>query len=155
MGGRRPIPTLQAHQKPQFVRVVSPAVAHEVEKMMVAVVDYGTGTSAQIPGVTVAGKTGTAELTDTAAPGQSTPQNTDAWFVGYAPVGHPKVVAGRAVPQPGCRRRGGRAPGARRDRRGAGRRGLRVARGYESAGTAACVAAGDRAPAWRMGELQP
>jgi cell division protein FtsI/penicillin-binding protein 2 len=102
MGGRRPIPTLQAHQKPQFVRVISPAVAHEVEKMMVAVVDFGTGTSAQIPGVTVAGKTGTAELTNTAAPGQSTPQNTDAWFVGYAPVGHPKVVAGALFPNQGA-----------------------------------------------------
>jgi peptidoglycan glycosyltransferase len=102
MGGRRPIPTLQAHQKPQFVRVISPTVAHEVERMMVAVVDYGTGTAAAIPGVTVAGKTGTAELTNTAAPGQSTPQNTDAWFVGYAPVGHPKVVAGALFPNQGA-----------------------------------------------------
>jgi penicillin-binding protein A len=102
MGGRRPIPTLEAHQKPQFVRVISPAVAHDVEKMMVAVVQFGTGTAAQIPGVTVAGKTGTAELTNTAAPGQSTPQNTDAWFVGYAPVGHPKVVAGALFPNQGA-----------------------------------------------------
>jgi peptidoglycan glycosyltransferase len=102
MGGRRPIPTLLAHQRPRFVRVTSPKVAHEVQQMMVGVVDFGTGTAAQIPGVVVAGKTGTAELTNTAAPANSTPQNTDAWFVGFAPVGHPKVVAGALFPNQGA-----------------------------------------------------
>jgi cell division protein FtsI/penicillin-binding protein 2 len=52
--------------------------------------------------VVVAGKTGTAELTNTSAPGNSSPQNTDAWFVGYAPVGHPKVVAGALFPNQGA-----------------------------------------------------
>ncbi|HEY3728366.1 MAG TPA: penicillin-binding transpeptidase domain-containing protein [Solirubrobacteraceae bacterium] len=102
MGGRRPIPTLLAHQPPRFVRVTSPRVAHEVQQMMIAVVDFGTGTAAQIPGVVVAGKTGTAELTNTSSPQNSTPQNTDAWFVGYAPVGHPKVVAGALFPNQGA-----------------------------------------------------
>jgi peptidoglycan glycosyltransferase len=101
MSGRRPIPTLLAHQRPRFVRVTSPRVAHEVQQMMVAVVAFGTGTSAQIPGVTVAGKTGTAELRDTATPGNSTAQNTDAWFVGYAPVGHPRYVVGALFPNQG------------------------------------------------------
>jgi peptidoglycan glycosyltransferase len=106
MGGRRPIPTLLAHQRPRFVRVTSPKVAHEVQQMMVAVVQFGTGTSAQIPGVEVAGKTGTAELKDTATtadnPDASSPKNTDAWFVGYAPVGHPRVVAGALFPNQGA-----------------------------------------------------
>jgi peptidoglycan glycosyltransferase len=102
MGGRRPIPTLLAHQRPRFVRVISPRVAHEVQKMMVAVVQFGTGVSAQIPGVTVAGKTGTAELKNTTVPGQSGAQNTDAWFVGYAPVGHPRYVAGALFPNQGA-----------------------------------------------------
>ena len=51
----------------------------------------------------MAGKTGTAELTDTTtpstnpnAPPPSSPQNTDAWFVGYGPVGKPRIVV--AVP---------------------------------------------------------
>jgi cell division protein FtsI/penicillin-binding protein 2 len=104
MGGRRPIPTLLAHQKPRFVRVISPQVAHEVEQMMIAVVQSGTGTAAQIPGVVVAGKTGTAELTDTASttnPNAGSPQNTDAWFVAYAPVGHPRFVAGALYPNQG------------------------------------------------------
>jgi penicillin-binding protein A len=106
MGGRRPIPTLLAHQRPRFVRVASPRVAREVQQMMIAVVQYGTGTSAQIPGVVVAGKTGTAELKDTSTnsgdPNASSPQNTDAWFVGYAPVGHPKVVVGALFPNQGA-----------------------------------------------------
>jgi transpeptidase family protein/penicillin-binding protein len=101
MGGKRPIPTLAAGQKPQFVRVTTPRVAHEVQQMMIAVVDEGTGTSAAIPGVVVAGKTGTAELTDTTAPGADTAQNTDAWFVGYAPVPHPKYVVGALFPNQG------------------------------------------------------
>jgi cell division protein FtsI/penicillin-binding protein 2 len=104
MGGRRPIPTLLAHQKPRFVRVISPQVAHEVQQMMIAVVQSGTGTAAQIPGVVVAGKTGTAELTDTASttnPNAGSPHNTDAWFVAYAPAGHPRFVAGALYPNQG------------------------------------------------------
>jgi penicillin-binding protein A len=107
MGGRRPIPTLLAHQRPRFVRVTPARVAHQVQQMMVAVVEYGTGTSAQISGVQVAGKTGTAELKDTSTtnpdnPDANNPQNTDAWFVGYAPVGHPKVVVGALFPNQGA-----------------------------------------------------
>jgi cell division protein FtsI/penicillin-binding protein 2 len=112
MGGRRPIPTLQFNRPPKFVHVTSGHVAGEVQRMMVAVVQFGTGTSAAIPGVTVAGKTGTAELTNTAIPGQSSAQNTDAWFVGYAPVGTPKIVVGALFPNQGA---GGQtaAPAAR------------------------------------------
>lgn len=104
MGGRRPIPTLQAHQRPHFVHVTSRHVAGEVQQMMVAVVQFGTGVDAAIPGVTVAGKTGTAELVDTASnnPNASSPKNTDSWFVGYAPVGHPKIVVGALFPQAGA-----------------------------------------------------
>jgi peptidoglycan glycosyltransferase len=111
MGGRRPIPTLLAGARPRFVAVTTPQVAREVQRMMEAVVSFGTGTAAQIPGVTVAGKTGTAELVDTAppvAPGQaepnaaSSPKNTDAWFVGYAPAGHPLVAAGAMFPNQGA-----------------------------------------------------
>ena len=112
MGGRRPIPTLLAHARPSFVHVTSPAVASEVEKMMIAVVQYGTGTAAQIPGVTVAGKTGTAELRDTSQGGG--PQDTDAWFVGYAPAGAPRIVVGALFPVEWCGRRDRGAGGARR-----------------------------------------
>jgi cell division protein FtsI/penicillin-binding protein 2 len=102
MGGRRPIPTLLAGQPPRFVNVTSRRVAGLVQRMMVAVVEFGTGTSAQIPGVTVAGKTGTAELRNTTAPGAGGPENTDAWFVGYAPVGAPRIVVGALFPNQGA-----------------------------------------------------
>jgi peptidoglycan glycosyltransferase len=108
MGGRRPIPTLLAGQPPRFVTVTTPKVADEVQRMMVAVVAYGTGTAASIPGITVAGKTGTAELVNTtqtgAAPNAAanSSRNTDAWFVGYAPVGQPRIVAGALFPNQGA-----------------------------------------------------
>jgi cell division protein FtsI/penicillin-binding protein 2 len=105
MGGRRPIPTLIAHQIPHFVRVTSAHVAHLVQQMMIAVVEFGTGTAAQITGVKVAGKTGTAELKNTSNPNDpnaSSPQNTDAWFVGYAPVGKPRIVVGALFPNQGA-----------------------------------------------------
>jgi hypothetical protein len=106
MGGRRPIPTLQAHRPPRFVHVTSRHVAGLLQRLMVAVVQFGTGTAAAIPGVTVAGKTGTAELGNTTtATGASVPnadQLTDAWFVGYAPVGAPRIVAGALFPNQGA-----------------------------------------------------
>ncbi len=104
MAGRRPLPTLRAHQRPRFVHVTSPGVSNLVQRMMVAVVQFGTGTAAQIPGVEVAGKTGTAELVDTANPSNpsaNAPQNTDAWFVGYAPVGAPRIAVGALFPNAG------------------------------------------------------
>jgi cell division protein FtsI/penicillin-binding protein 2 len=105
MGGRRPLPTLQAHQPARFVHVTSRRIARQVQKLMVAVVEFGTGVSAQIPGVHVAGKTGTAELKDTNDPNDpnaNSPQNTDSWFVGYAPVGKPRVVVGALFPAQGA-----------------------------------------------------
>jgi cell division protein FtsI/penicillin-binding protein 2 len=109
MAGKRPIPTLTAHEKPKFVHVTSRHIASLVQKMMIAVVEYGTGVSAQIPGVVVAGKTGTAELRNTTQPSNSpnapppnSPQNTDAWFVGYAPVGAPRIVVGALFPEQGA-----------------------------------------------------
>jgi penicillin-binding protein A len=65
-------------------RAVRPGVAAELTRMMQAVVTRGTGTAAQIPGVSVAGKTGTAEN----QPGQP----THAWFIGFAPAQNPQVA---------------------------------------------------------------
>jgi penicillin-binding protein A len=79
-------------------RVTSPEIAKAVERLMLGVVEFGTGTLAQVEGVEVAGKTGTAELDDTrgddpeAALLDGDPSNTDAWFTSYAPAGKPRIV---------------------------------------------------------------
>jgi peptidoglycan glycosyltransferase len=98
--GRRPIPTMLAGARPRLMHVTSAKVAGEVQGMMEAVVSEGTGTAAQIPGITVAGKTGTAELKDTAGK-KNEAKATDAWFVAYAPVGDPKVVVAALFPNQG------------------------------------------------------
>jgi cell division protein FtsI/penicillin-binding protein 2 len=97
-GGVRAVPTLRLGQaRPAPVRVTARRIARTLERLMVQVVAYGTGTAAALPGVKVAGKTGTAELEDTRGPNADTerdPNNTDAWFTAYAPVGRPKIAVG-------------------------------------------------------------
>jgi penicillin-binding protein A len=110
MRGRRPLPTLLAGAPPRFVAVTSPRVASLVARMMVAVVSAGTGTAAQIPGVSVAGKTGTAQVRapsstpdSGSSAGASAPgSDSDAWFVGYAPAEAPRIVVGALFPGQGA-----------------------------------------------------
>jgi peptidoglycan glycosyltransferase len=65
-------------------RPVTGQVAGELTQMMTSVVTDGTGKKARIPGIQVAGKTGTA---------QTDPENNDnSWFVGFAPADHPKIA---------------------------------------------------------------
>jgi penicillin-binding protein A len=64
-------------------RPISDTTARQLTQMMIKVVESGTGTAAQIPGVTVAGKTGTAETTS---------GNPHAWFVCFAPAENPRIV---------------------------------------------------------------
>ena len=68
----------------QLGRPIKPETAAALAKMMESVVTGGTGTAAQIPGVTVAGKTGTAET--------GVNHRNTTWFISFAPVDHPKVV---------------------------------------------------------------
>lgn len=65
-------------------RAMSPEAAGAINQMMVAVVERGTGRNARVDGVTVAGKTGTAQVD-----GQTAPH---AWFVGYAPAENPRFA---------------------------------------------------------------
>jgi peptidoglycan glycosyltransferase len=92
--GRRPRLTLSVGRDPgPPAPVTSPAVARTVGRMMLRAVRAGTGTAASIPGVAVAGKTGTAELEPTQG-GPELATDTDAWFAAYAPAGRPKVAVG-------------------------------------------------------------
>jgi peptidoglycan glycosyltransferase len=65
--------------------VMRPSTADAVRSMMEAVVNEGTGTSAQIPGVQVAGKTGTAET-------QIGTAINNVWFIAFAPAANPRVA---------------------------------------------------------------
>lgn len=94
-GGVRVEPTLLAGDRPIASRAISVRTANAMRTLMLAVVRNGTGTSAAISGVPVAGKTGTAELTDTtAADAAGNPANTDAWFVAFAPAYAPRLAIG-------------------------------------------------------------
>jgi penicillin-binding protein A len=115
-GGRRPALSFMADGPPQSAgRAISPSVARTVRHLMTEVVREGTGTSAAIPNVVVAGKTGTAELKSACTPstneeepheseesetsskegchgGESESSNTDAWFAAFAPAIHPRIA---------------------------------------------------------------
>jgi peptidoglycan glycosyltransferase len=62
----------------EYGRPISARVASELTQMMISVVERGTGTAAQIPGLTIAGKTGTAQH-------GTGSENPHAWFVCFAP----------------------------------------------------------------------
>ena len=66
----------------KFLQAVSKETASRVKDVLKGVVTDGTGTAAALPGVEVAGKTGTAEKEN----------GNDSWFVGMAPADNPRVV---------------------------------------------------------------
>jgi penicillin-binding protein A len=74
---------LQRYEPKPWVTAVPPTVAQQTRDMMVGVVAGGSGTRAQIPGVTVAGKTGTA---------QTGLGRSHVWFIAFAPAEAPRVA---------------------------------------------------------------
>jgi cell division protein FtsI/penicillin-binding protein 2 len=70
-------------------RVIQPAAAQAVTDMMISVVEEGSP-SARVPGYTVAGKTGTAQV---AIQGGYHPTATIHSFVGFVPAEDPAFVA--------------------------------------------------------------
>ena len=77
-------------------RVIDARTARTIRRLMVGVVERGTGTKAALGPGEVAGKTGTAELESTTGPTADTSGNksshTDAWFTCFAPAKHPRIV---------------------------------------------------------------
>lgn len=92
MVAQRQAPNLDViytHEKEQLSRPLSGENAQKVQQMMETVVENGTGTNAQIDGVTVGGKTGTAQH------GLNNSEKPYAWFISYARTdsGSPVAVA--------------------------------------------------------------
>ncbi|MDX6730335.1 MAG: penicillin-binding protein [Baekduia sp.] len=82
--------TVQTIAPSRQATVMKPSTAAAVTDMMVAVVQNGTGTKAAIPGMQVAGKTGTAE-TEFGA------KINDVWFIGFAPADNPRIAVAVTV----------------------------------------------------------
>jgi peptidoglycan glycosyltransferase len=71
-------------------QVVKPETAEQLAQMMSRVVEEGTGTAAALAGITVAGKTGTAEV-------GANREFTQPWFIAFAPVENPRMAVAVTV----------------------------------------------------------
>lgn len=76
--------------------VMSGETADQLTEAMKDVVTAGTGTNAAIPGIEVAGKTGTAETPGNKACGGGSDEN-QAWFIGFAPADDPQIAIAASV----------------------------------------------------------
>jgi peptidoglycan glycosyltransferase len=87
------VDTLEKTEPEKMSEPLSAENAQILQSMMETVVQKGTGTTAQINGVTVGGKTGTAQH------GENNSKNPYAWFISYAKVGDSAPVAVAVVVQ--------------------------------------------------------
>ncbi len=78
--------TVKTIQPTLYSQVMKPSTASDLTQMMRKVVEEGTGTAVQLPGISIAGKTGTASI---GAPGSNLTQPS---FVAFAPVPDPRVA---------------------------------------------------------------
>ena len=72
-----------------WLTATSPDTAAQLTTLMESVVTGGTGTAVAIPGVKVAAKTGTAEVT---------PTLTNAWMIAFAPADNPTIAVAAVLP---------------------------------------------------------
>lgn len=84
-------------EEPFVDQELDPRVVDLVRQSLVAVVNepHGTGSKAQLDkslGITVAGKTGTAQVASLAREGTGEQFRDNAWFAGYAPAEDPRIV---------------------------------------------------------------
>jgi penicillin-binding protein A len=82
--------TVDRIQPREMSQVMSSEAAGEVADMMGKVVEEGTGTAAALGGISVGGKTGTAEVDRPCGPNQ-------VWFIAFAPRHDPKVAIAATV----------------------------------------------------------
>jgi penicillin-binding protein 2A len=75
-----PTGNIVAEHKKKSTNVISKKVANEVTSLLLGVVESGTGKGTQVPGMQIAGKTGSTQL-----PYEDIDGTKDQWFVGYTP----------------------------------------------------------------------
>jgi cell division protein FtsI (penicillin-binding protein 3) len=96
-----------AKKEPEVARqVIKPEVANTMRDILVRVVDEGTGRRAQIDGVKVGGKTGTAQKVLEGGGGYSH-EDFISSFIGFAPAEDPKFIVGVVLDDPGPKYYGG------------------------------------------------
>jgi cell division protein FtsI (penicillin-binding protein 3) len=85
-------------EEPQGRRVISPQVSSEIREMLEGVLaPGGTASEVSVPGYTLAGKTGTAEVAEN---GEYSDTKYVASFIGFAPAQNPQLLAAVIVDQP-------------------------------------------------------
>lgn len=87
-------------------RVISYDTSYQMKQIMQGVVENGTGKKAQIPGFSVAGKTGTAQIPNPKSGGYYSDRYITS-FIGFAPVEDPEIVMVVMVEAPRKKTRGG------------------------------------------------
>jgi peptidoglycan glycosyltransferase len=88
--------TVETMDPSTYSEPISEETAEQLTTAMEGVVTEGTGTNAAIPGVAVAGKTGTAETPGNKACGGGEDEN-QAWFIGFAPADDPQIAIAVSV----------------------------------------------------------
>ena len=78
-GGRR----VKKFLPEAYDQILSTQEANLLSQLMEGVTEYGTASSLSGYGYTVAGKTGTAEVSG---------RGDNSWFIGYAPAEQPKIA---------------------------------------------------------------
>ncbi|MBS1261828.1 MAG: putative peptidoglycan D,D-transpeptidase PenA [Calditrichaeota bacterium] len=96
---RAPGGTVTRYTPQRIRRVLMPSTARVLRKLMVEVVEHGTGGRAQIPGVTVAGKTGTAEKPDPVNGGYMDGRYVSS-FAGFLPAHRPEWLVVVVIDDP-------------------------------------------------------
>jgi len=97
--------------KPEVVtRVISYDTSDQMKRIMQSVVEDGTGKKAQIPGFSVAGKTGTAQIPNPQSGGYYSDRYI-ASFIGFTPVEDPEIVMAVIVEAPRKKTHGGSVAG--------------------------------------------
>lgn len=74
---------VERHTPSVWRQAIDPGTAATMQDLMIGVVEDGYGTAAQVPGLVIGGKTGTAEVEG---------QEPHGWFIGFGGVGEPQYA---------------------------------------------------------------